>query len=76
MSLVEHILIFVLALSRYRVVSLEKCTGVRSNQTTEDAIYATAQQIKRIDSSIKVGAVFMHSTHSHFPYELENAHVC
>jgi hypothetical protein len=40
--------------SKFRIVSLEKCTGVRSNVTTEEAIYATAQQLKAKDPTTKV----------------------
>jgi hypothetical protein len=39
---------------RYRVVSLEKCTGFASNVKTEDAIYGTAQQLKKINPDVKV----------------------
>jgi len=37
----------------YRVVSLEKCSGI-ANTTTENAIYTTAAQLKKIDPTIKV----------------------
>ena len=39
--------------SKYRVVSLEKCSGI-DNTTTEEAIYSTAAKIKAIDPTIKV----------------------
>lgn len=41
-------------LEKYRVVSLEKCTGISSNATTEDAIYSTAVKLKAIDPTIKI----------------------
>jgi hypothetical protein len=40
--------------SKYRIVSLEKCSGVRSHVTTEEAIYGTAQQLKKLDPTVKV----------------------
>ena len=42
------------AASKFRVISLEKCSGVRSGVTTEEAIYATAQQLKAKDPTLKV----------------------
>ena len=38
--------------SKYRVVSLEKCTG--GDKNTEAAITATAAQLKAIDATLKV----------------------
>jgi hypothetical protein len=40
--------------SKYRIISLEKCTGIRSGVMTEDAIYATAQRLKKADPKTKV----------------------
>ena len=37
-----------------QVVSLEKCTGVSSNLTTEEAIYETAAALKAKDPTTKV----------------------
>ena len=40
--------------SKYKVVSLEKCSGVQSGVTTEEAIYATAKQLKAKEPTKKV----------------------
>ena len=40
--------------SKYRIVSLEKCTGIGSGVTTEESIYSHAQRIKAISPSTKV----------------------
>jgi hypothetical protein len=40
--------------AKYAVVSLEKCSGVASGVTTEEAIYATAKQLKAKDPKKKV----------------------
>ena len=40
--------------AKYRVVSLEKCTGVASGLKTEEAIYGTAQRLKKANPAIKV----------------------
>ena len=40
--------------SKFRVISLEKCSGVRSGVTTEEAIYAPAKQLKATDPTAKV----------------------
>lgn len=42
------------ASSHYRIVSLEKCTGIRSNVTTEHAIWSEAQRFKQRDPTTKV----------------------
>lgn len=42
------------AASKFRVISLEKCSGVSSGVTTEEAIYATAKQLKAKDPTAKV----------------------
>lgn len=42
------------AASKYRVLSLEKCSGSADGVKTEEAIYTMAQQIKEIDPTIKV----------------------
>lgn len=42
------------AAEHYRVVSVEKCTGVANGGITEDGVYHTAQQLKKRDPSIKV----------------------
>jgi hypothetical protein len=39
--------------AKYRVVSLEKCTGAETSKT-EEAIYTTAAQLKKINPSVKV----------------------
>lgn len=39
---------------KYKVVSLEKCTGVQSGVKTEEAIYTTAMQLKKINPATKV----------------------
>lgn len=36
------------------LTAVEKCSGVSSGVTTEEAIYATAQQLKAIDPTLKV----------------------
>jgi hypothetical protein len=36
------------------VISLEKCTAIASGVKTEEAIYATAQRLKKIDPTLKV----------------------
>lgn len=41
------------AAAKYRVLSLEKCTG-RINTTTEEAIYTTARAIKQTDPTVKI----------------------
>eukprot|EP00040_Diaphanoeca_grandis_P028713 m.166681 g.166681 ORF g.166681 m.166681 type:complete len:442 (+) comp31437_c0_seq1:138-1463(+) len=40
--------------SKYRIVSLEKCTGVGSHIGTEEAIYTTAQALKKKDPTTVV----------------------
>jgi len=40
--------------AKFRIISLEKCTGVRSGVTTEEAIYATALQLKAKQPKAKV----------------------
>lgn len=42
------------ASAHYRIVSLEKCTGVQSNVTTEGAIWATAHRFKQRDPTTKI----------------------
>ena len=42
------------AAAKFRIISLEKCSGVSSGVTTEEAIYATAQQLKAKDPTAKV----------------------
>ena len=39
--------------SKYRIVSLEKCTGAATTKT-EEAIYSTARQLKKKDPTTKV----------------------
>ncbi len=42
------------AASKYRIVSLEKCTGSQNGTKTEEAIYATARRLKDVDPNVKV----------------------
>jgi hypothetical protein len=42
------------AASKYRVISLEKCTGQAQKVLTEKGIYQTARQLKKIDPTVKV----------------------
>ena len=42
------------AVSKFRIISLEKCSGVSSGVTTEEAIYSTAQQLKEKDPTTRV----------------------
>ena len=42
------------AVAKFRVISLEKCTGASNGTQTEDAIYAAAVQIKRASPATKV----------------------
>lgn len=42
------------AASKYKILSLEKCTAIGSGVKTEEAIYTTARQLKKIDPTIKV----------------------
>ena len=44
---------------KYRIVSLEKCTGVESGVTTEEAIYETAKQLKAKEPNQKVRKLLM-----------------
>ena len=39
--------------NHYRIVSIEKCSG-GANYTTEEVVYQTAYQLKKIDPTIKV----------------------
>lgn len=40
--------------SKYRVLSLEKCSGSQGGVKTEEALYTMAEKIKAIDPTIKV----------------------
>ena len=42
------------AAAKFRIISLEKCSGVSSGVTTEEAIYATAQQLNTVPTPLLV----------------------
>ena len=42
------------ASDKYRIISLEKCSGINSNMKTEDFVYSTAQRLKAIDPETKI----------------------
>jgi hypothetical protein len=42
------------AVSKYKIISLEKCTGSAQHVLTEKGIYQTARQLKAIDPTVKV----------------------